>query len=218
MKRRSERGSALVLAVLILSAMLALGLMAMHTTTQTVAGSGNLKLSKQARYIAEAGLFHANTLFNSDPNVMQLRESTGCNGDCWIKVTSDGDIDAYSLNDPEAEDPLDQPEGFVEPASPDFFGGATPNALGVFGETSGLVASYYVRVEGFEPVSDPPGQSSRDGYTYCLLEFTSFGYVASEAVAKPADYQNLNFDRPFAEHAVKSAMYLAEVPNALCGS
>lgn len=216
-RRRSEQGSALVLAILILSAMLGLGLMAMHTTTQSVAASGNLKLSKQARYISEAGLFHASTLLNSDASMMNLRQSAGCNNTCWFKLTSDGVINAYDIDDVEGDNPLVAPAGFNQPASPDFFDNGAPNALGVYGTTSGLEASYYVRIEGFEPVGDPPGRRSSDGHTYCLLQFTSYGYVADQAVTRPSDYQNLNFDRPFAEHAVKSAMYLAEVPDALCG-
>ena len=72
--RRGQQGSALVLAVLILIAMLGLGMLAMRSATQNIAGSGALRMNKTARFVAEVGLYHAMTTMRAESeNLLTLR-------------------------------------------------------------------------------------------------------------------------------------------------
>ena len=64
---RSERGSALLLAVLMLVTMTSLGLLAVTSAKMEVAIAGNFRTIKQAQYIAEAGLIAVGQMMQGDP-------------------------------------------------------------------------------------------------------------------------------------------------------
>jgi hypothetical protein len=208
--RRRQRGSALVLAVLILFAMIGLGLLAMRTSTQNIAGSGNLRMNKQAQYIAELALHHAVTLMQQDgENLLRLR---GLQTDAYLEVDSSGRVTAYNAAGNQI---AQQPR----PAPPLL--GAGPTALGQFGQGSGLVPSYRVRIDGFTPGPPLPGygmhETKRETRAdFCLMHFSADGYVA--AVALPTEEQ-LNAggaDERFAEHRVSAAIVLGPYAGGTC--
>jgi Tfp pilus assembly protein PilX len=71
----NQRGSALILAILVMFSMVALGVLAMRSTGQNLRSAGNLRMTKQVRQIAEAGLYHAITVMNREgPSIMPLRD------------------------------------------------------------------------------------------------------------------------------------------------
>ncbi len=197
---KGQRGSALVLAILILFAMLALGMLAMRLTTQNIAGAGNMRMNKQARYVAEAGLHHALTLLTSKGQaLMTLRASNSQ----LLEIDSNGRVAAI-----EVEENGDVQVGNTEDhASPDLLDGA----LGAFGGNSGLVPSYKVWVDGFVLSSALPGDDIKN--RTCLVQVTAFGYVADEALPQPADIAG---DERFAEHALKAAAKISGIDPSRC--
>jgi Tfp pilus assembly protein PilX len=66
---RDESGTVLVTAVLILAVLTTIGAFATNVTVVNQQISGNLKASKQAFYLAEAGLAHARLLLNWNQGV-----------------------------------------------------------------------------------------------------------------------------------------------------
>ena len=69
-RRSSTRGGALIVTVVVLLSLLAVGMMAMRSATQNMSGSGNLRMSVQARHVAEVGLYHAVTLMNRQAMIL----------------------------------------------------------------------------------------------------------------------------------------------------
>lgn len=208
--RRTERGSALVLAMLILLAMTGLGLMAMRTSTETIAASGNLRLAKQARYVAETGLYHVMTLMAEEGEaILAMRDSNNS----IIDVDSAGAIQVRHMPNPDFDL---GPAGNRAP--PDFFAAGLPPALGLFGQTTGLVPSYTVRIEGFTIAPTPPEQELGDEDTngYCLLQFTSRGFIADVALPTVAQFDDVNREQTFAESRIKGAIVLGPFNKSLC--
>ncbi|MEZ4467637.1 MAG: pilus assembly PilX N-terminal domain-containing protein [bacterium] len=135
--RRRPRGSALVLSVLIMIAMLGLGLLAMRSTTQNIAGSGALRMNKTAQFVAEVGLYHAMTMMRGEAeNLLLLRRPFP---DSMLEIDSTGPL-RVRLADGNVGPGQNRPPPPLLSAGPD--------ALGEL-SASGLVASYRVVIEGF---------------------------------------------------------------------
>jgi len=185
--RRHERGSALVLAVLILFAMLGLGMLAMRSATQNIAGSGNLRLAKQARYVAEVGLHHAIKLMEVETDAILLGRSRAGGGVVTVNSAGnvknkDGEAITVALGAP--------PVLSVEPP-----------ALGAF--QAALVPSYEVTLDGFKAIN-PVGNSGGGGQAgFCRVEYTSRGFVASEALP---DLNEIDPEERLATSSVKATV------------
>lgn len=214
-RHRHERGSALILSILILFAMLGLGLLAMRSTTQNIAGSGSLRLNKQARFIAEVGLYHAMTLMkNEGDNLLRLRLP---HPDSVLEVDSTGDVNVRTAPSPDG-----QVRATEDRDPPDLLNADnTPAALGDL--AGGLVPSYRVVVEGFTPVqaSQVAGQeiglgAGENGEGFCMMHFTSIGYIANNPLPSPDDLLAGGADDRFAEHRVKAAVPLRVADRNLC--
>lgn len=199
-RRRGERGNALTLAVVILLAMVALGLLALRSTTQNIAGSGNLRMSKQARYVAEVGLYHAIALINQ----RQVDEVLAARQPGWrVEIDSTGDVRLVD-RDGNAQLTVQKPvPGFLTEG---------PNPLGQFGESSGLVPSYRVTVEGFLLGRPPAGTDLKT--RYCQLDLTARGFVANEALPDEAIFNSARGVAEFAEFTLRAGTVVGpEIPN-----
>ncbi len=204
-RRRHQRGSALVLAILILFAMLGLGMLAMRSATQNIAGSGNLRLNKQARYVAEVGLYHAVTLMQQQgQTVLQARDDNEV-----IEIDSSG---AVQTVDGEEKDAV----AAVAGAPPVLEAG--PPSLGAF--QSALVPSYRVTVDGFVPanggvVGEEVGEDGAPRSVFCRAEFTSEGFVASEAL--PVNLDEIDPEARFATSSLKATVVIGPFnPGTTC--
>ena len=216
--RRRERGSALVLSIFILFAMLAMGMLAMRTATQNISGSGNLRLTKQARYVAETGLYHAITLMNREGGrLLPLRSVPGGQGSYLVVLSPRGEdpVGEVSVRDRDGA----QLQALERPAPPVFLDG--PPALGLAGTASGLVPSYRVEVSGFQQWACPPGFDEmalqEQGEGCCLIHFESRGVIAE--VVHPDDDALNAFgaaDR-FGEHRLKAGVVLGPFSLRGCG-
>lgn len=214
--QRHERGSALVLAILILFAMLGLGLLAMRSTTQNIAGAGGLRMNKQARFVAEVGLYHAMTLMKNDnESLLSMRVP---HPDSVLEVESTGNVVVRS-------EPY--PNGVARATAnrdaPPLLNGqpGQPAALGDLG--GGLVPSYRVVVEGFTPVQSAQmaGQevglgAGENGEGFCMMHFTAIGYIATAELPTTEQYQNADAESRYAEHRVKAAVPLRVANRNLC--
>ena len=215
-RRQAQRGSALVIAILILFAMLGLGLLAMRTTTQNIAGSGSLRMNKQARFVAEVGLYHAMTLMkNEGETFLALRVP---HPDSVLEVESSGTITVRS-----EPSPLGNARATENRPPPPLLNGngGDPVALGQLG--GGLVPSYRVIVEGFTPVqnSQIAGQEiglgdGENGEGFCMMHFTSIGYIATNELPTPEQLLGADAEERFAEHRVKAAVPLRVANRNLC--
>jgi hypothetical protein len=199
-RSRAQRGSALVLAIMILFAMLALGLLAMRTTTQNIAGSGNLRASKQARYVAEVGLYQAITLMQQDGDkLMAMRRGLRFS---YLILDSKGIAQAYDADD--------NTLGPAKPMGDPAMLGA-PAALGAALSTA-LQTSYRVRVDGFFVGPPPPGNSAggnaTPGQIFCMMQFTAAGYVADRELPTREQLLERGGADRFAEAEVKAAVVL----------
>ena len=213
---QAQRGSALVIAILILFAMLGLGLLAMRSTTQNIAGSGSLRMNKQARFVAEVGLYHAMTLMkNEGETFLTLRVP---HPDSVLEVESTGNITVRS-----EPSPAGNARATENRAPPALLNGegADPVALGQL--AGGLVPSYRVIVEGFTPVqsSQVVGQeiglgAGENGEGFCMMHFTSIGYIATSALPTPEQLLSVDAEERFAEHRVKAAVPLRVANRNLC--
>jgi len=208
--RRSERGSALVLAVLILFAMLGLGMLALRTTTQNIAGSGAQRLNKVARFVAEVGLYHAMATFrNEAENLLTMRVPFP---DSVIEIDSTGEIRIRQAGG--AAGPVQN-----RPAPQLLDRG--PAALGDLAG-SGLLPSYRVVVEGFTLVQaaqvagEEIGRGGADNEGFCMMHFTSTGYVAEQVLPTAQELEGANAEARFAEHRVKAAVPLRINNRGLC--
>ncbi len=210
--RAGQRGSALVLAVLILFSMLALGMLAMRTTTQNMAGSGNLRLSKQARYVSEVGLYHAVTLMQQR-GAEVLRLLAGRQG--TVEIDSAGAVRARDVDDNvlgQANYPAQQVLN------------AGPAATGL--ANAGMQLSYRVTVDGFAPGPVQPGydplEIRNNGEVFCMMQFTAQGYVAPQALPTRAQLDPANVEQraaaadTFAEHSLKAAVVLGPFQTPFC--
>jgi len=212
----------LVLAILILFAMLGLGLLAMRTTTQNIAGSGNMRLQKQARYVSESGLYAVIALFNarslSTSELMGQWQTATIDGPAAVVIDDRGGARVVRLGAdgrPEGGPLFEAPAPVSVPA----FLASGPNPLGRYGDTSGLVSSFEVQVEGFSLWGDPPGNGvSGSGSTSedsCLMHFTARGYIASAAVGDQ-DFLAARDDARYAEHTLKAGMVITVLNGTLC--
>ncbi len=214
----SERGSALVLSIFILFAMLAMGMLAMRSATQNISGSGNLRLTKQARYVAEVGLYHAITLMNRQGStLLPLRAGINGEGSSFI-VQSPTEAIASS-------DVLVRDIGgailnrMSRPAPPVFSEGPPP--LGPAGEASGLVPSYEVEISGFQQWACPPGYDEvalrEQGEGCCLMHFESRGIIATEALPSDDELNAFGAADRFGEHRLKAGVVLGPFSLKGCG-
>lgn len=193
--RRGERGSALSIAIVVMLAMIVLGMLALRSTSQGIAGSGNLRMTKQARYIAEIGLYHAITLINQrqvDDLLMQRRPG-------WsLEIDSEGKVRLLDADG--------QMQAEVDRPTPKALRPGGQNALGQFGEASDLVPSYRVQVEGFQLGKAPAGADL--SLKYCQLELNAQGYVAHEALPDTQNaastYNSAQGRGQFAEAALRA--------------
>lgn len=212
---RHQRGSALILSILILFAMLGLGLLAMRSTTQNIAGSGSLRMNKQARFVAEVGLYHAMTLMkNEGDNMLRLRLP---HPDSVLEIESTGNVVVRSAPSPDG-----QARATENREAPDLLDGEnTPAALGDL--AGGLQPSYRVVVEGFTPVqaSQIAGQeiglgAGENGEGFCMMHFTSVGFIATNPLPTPEQLLGDDAEERFAEHRVKAAVPLRVADRTLC--
>jgi hypothetical protein len=204
--------------VLILFAMLGLGLLAMRSTTQNIAGAGGLRMNKQARFVAEVGLYHAMTLMKNDnESLLSMRVP---HPDSVLEIESTGTVAVRS--EPSTA------EGSITRASanrdaPPLLNGqpGQPAALGDLG--GGLVPSYRVVVEGFTPVQNAQlaGQeiglgAGENGEGFCMMHFTSIGYIATTLLPDNDAYETDDAEDRYAEHRVKAAVPLRVANKNLC--
>lgn len=197
-QRKAVQGSALVLSVLVLFALLGLALLAMRSSTQSIAGSGNMRMTKQARYVAEVGLYHAMTLLAQEgDNLLRLREADPLS---TIEVRSDGlvrilDKDGNQL-------------GQQARPAPDLLDDA-------LGDYAGVVPSYRVRVEGFTRAAPPAGFGAGEGNElFCAMSFTATGFLADDALPEKEALDGVATDTQFAEHRVKAGVVLGPFQSA----
>jgi len=213
-RRRGERGNALILALLILFAMLGLGLLAMRSTTENIASTGNLRLTKQARYVAEMGMYHAVSLLQAESAaLLALRDQPRSR----LEIDSAGGVrvrHADGSPGPQAVRPV--PALFTAVAG----GPVPPPALGQFGQGAGLVPSYRVEVDGFVPAPPQPGygidELRKNKETFCLMQFTARGFVADVALPDQARFERVNRESVFSEFNLKAAVVLGPVAVNLC--
>lgn len=215
-RRRHEQGSALVLAVLILFAMLGLGMLAMRSTTQNIAGAGGLRMNKQARFVAEVGLYHAMTMMKNDgESLLSMRVP---HPDSVIEIESTGTVAVRS-----EPSPAGVARATANRDTPPLLNGqpGQPAALGDL--AGGLVPSYRVVVEGFTPVQSAQiaGQevglgAGEGGEGFCLMHFTSIGYIATAALPTVEQYDTGDGEDRYAEHRVKAAVPLRVANRNLC--
>lgn len=184
-----------MLSILVLFALLGLALLAMRTSTQSIAGSGNMRMTKQARYVAEVGLYHAVTLMAQEgDNILQLRGGAMTS---TIEVRSDGVV---RVLDDAGNEIANQGR-----AAPDLL----TDALGDYG---GVVPSYRVRVDGFARSAAPAGHGTGDegnsNEKFCSMSFTAVGFIADQALPTEADLDAAGGNTQFAEHRVKAGIVL----------
>ena len=220
-KRRHPRGSALILAVLIMLAMLALGMMAMRTTTQAMAGTGQQRLARQARYVAELGLYHVATLMNRAnlDYLLRRRELRAAGEVLRLRFNSDGTVEYFHGSDALPVNP--NTAAATAPVAPFIVDdGVRPTALGKFGENAGLVPSYRVELDGFTALT-PIGSSCSEGNAAlcpkdCLVEFTATGYIARNALPNDADLNAANVQSQFAQQTLKAVLKVPVSDGSLC--
>lgn len=212
--RRGSRGSALVLAILILFAMLALGLLAMRTASQNIAGSGNLRLTKQARFVAEVGLTTVIQAFVDDgvgsvDTLLATWHAEPGDAAIFVDQTGRAQVRRVDANGAAVGGALVQAEMVLPPLLP-----AGPDPLGAFGEAGGLVTSYEVRVEGFRQWLDPTTDEDAAS-PLCLMHFTARGVVSSVPVGDGA-FEAARDDVRFAEHTLRAGVAVKVNQAASC--
>lgn len=220
--RKHPKGSALILAILIMFAMLALGLMAMRTTTHAMAATGNVRLARQARFVAEAGIYHVATLMTRGglPYLQRREELRGPAEVMRIRFASDGAVQYFrgSSTNPEPAQP-GPAETATVPATLQA-GGGRPDPLGQFGANAGLVPSYRVELDGFTSI-DPVGGPTCDGDPAlcakdCLVEFTATGYLARVPLPDDVVFNQRNVTDQFAQQTIKALLKVPVSAAYLC--
>ena len=219
-QRKSQRGSALVLAILVMFAIIGLGVVAMRSTSQNVLGAGNLRLTKQVRQVAEAGLYHSITLMNREgPSLMPLRDDPQLRRSVFtlqssVALDEDNPVSVLTLNRADGDVAVSR-----QVPDPGLLGGDFP-ALGIFQNTSGLAPSYTVVVAGFEPWDCPAGFDERalaqQDEGCCLMHFESTGRIAQPGV----DFSTLGStpegQRRYAEHRTRAGVVLGPFTRKGC--
>ena len=166
-QRVSQKGSTTLISLLVLFALLGLGLISLQYTHQDLSSAGNLRQTKQARYVAEIALNHAITLMQQQGAYLltQLQPND------FLQLTSTGEMRFIqrALN---GEETLRRTINL--PPFPALEDG--PEELGVVQLN---VPSYTVRMDGFAQGPPPPGQelSPTDLGTpqplFCLIHFNT---------------------------------------------
>ena len=208
------------MTVLILFAMLGLGMLAMRSATQNISGSGNLRMSMQARHVAEMGLYHAVTLMNRQASVLlPLRDGPGLRDSSFL-VESPRTADGGRTSRVVLRDSAGQARSERQMAAPPFFI-ESPAALGVAGQAGGLKPSYAVTVKGFQPWTCPPGFDeqalARSGQGCCLIHFESNGVVANEERPEQEVLDSQDAAYLFAEHAMRAGVVMGPFSKRGCG-
>ena len=209
--RSKQRGSALILAVFILFAMLALGMLAMRTATQSVSGSGNVRLAKQAYYVAEVGLYHAIALMNLEaPRMLPRRDSAAMERSKLVVMSPkasppEARATVRFVNRDDADVPPD-----AQFTAPNVWEG--PNPLGIFGTASGFLPSYQVEVSGFKPWACPPGYDpaslAESGQGCCLMHFQARGLVARTEHPTEEELDSVDGINRYAEHVLRAGVVI----------
>lgn len=224
-RRRGERGSALVLAILILFAMLGLGLLAMRTATQNVAGSGNLRLNKQARAVAEVGLSAVIAALKVEAHgttrdlLAQWQNATLGDGSVAILVNDRGRARLMRLD----EDGEPVGGALFERDLPvrELLSGADP--LGAIGAVGGMVTSFEVRVEGMKFLGqNRPGNEVGSGNAgsddgECLIHLTARGSIATAAIGDE-DFEEARDDARSAEYSLRAGVIVTQPGAGVCQS
>lgn len=222
--RRGQRGSALILAILILFAMLGLGLIAMRSTTQNIAGAGNMRLNKQARYVAESGLYSVLGFFDADTGGEGTRLMRSwqaqVEGPATVIINDRGQARVVPVGPDGRES--GPPVLETQTAVPTFLTSG-PNPLGRYGETSGLQTSFEVSVEGFQLWSGGAavmagmgiGEGGNANRDFCFMQLTSRGYVAPAPVGADG-FDDARDDPRFAEHTLKAGVVIEVVDGTPC--
>ncbi|MGC6418318.1 MAG: hypothetical protein ACON3Z_14445 [Bradymonadia bacterium] len=213
-RRSSTRGGALIVTVVVLLSLLAVGMMAMRSATQNMSGSGNLRMSVQARHVAEVGLYHAVTLMNRQAMILLP-----------LRDRPDRALSTFRISSPTTEDGAGRSRVEVVDANgarleqrtlaaPPFFSSG-PNALGVAGEASGSKPSYVVSVTGFQPWACPAGYDEsalrRNGQGCCLMNFASRGVVSTDERPTDETLDSRLGAELFAEHTMKAGVVVGPI-------
>lgn len=90
--RRGSRGLALIISLFILLAVTGLGLIAVQTASQELRSTGNLRMDKQAHYVAESGLMTAFAIVSQSGDgfwtVMKRNQRTSGSAQASITLTT----------------------------------------------------------------------------------------------------------------------------------
>ena len=144
--RRKQKGSTTLISVLVLFALLGLGLISLQYTHQDLSSAGNLRQSKQARYVSEAGLHHAITLMQHQGAYLLAQRQANE----FLVLTSTNEI-RYMLRAPNGEE--SQRMVLNLPPFPVFEEGPAP-----LGRVQSQVPSYQIRIDGITQGPPPAGQ------------------------------------------------------------
>lgn len=223
-RHSQPRGSALILSILIMLAMLGLGLMAMRTTTHAMAATGNVRLARTARMVAETGIYHVAAMMEGGGTEYLKRrfDLRGAGEVLRIRFSSDGAVQYFRGTSTVAEVVPAGP-GVTAPVPPFFAADPNrPDALGQFAVGSGLVPSYRVEVDGFtvlEPVNGtacdgnmPAGECKKD----CLVEYTSTAFLARVPLPDENVFNDRNVTDQFAQHTIKAVLRVRGIQASLC--
>ena len=200
--QRAARGNVTLIVLLALFSMLALGLLALRGAHEGVSRAGNTRWSKQARQVAEMGLYHAMALFQQRGDLFFRQRRIGE----WLELKSSGRL-AFLTRD---DDGVFQ-EGREIPV------GQLPALLDgppLLGELQALVPSYRVRIESTQPAQPPPGNELNAdsagvaGPFYCLVHFLAVGYVASAPLPDQLSLQTRLAMEHFSESRIHASITL----------
>ena len=206
-KRIQEKGSTTLISVLVLLALLGLGLISLQYTHQDLSSAGNLRQSKQARYVSEVGLHHAITLMQNQGAYLLTQRQP----DEFLVLTSTNEV-RYMLRAQNG----DESQRLVLNLPPFLAFDDGPPPLG---RVQSLVPSYQVRIDGITQGPTPPGQelSVTDLGTpqplFCLVHFNAYGYISPEPLPNLLQQEigqeawKANFER-IAEQHIKAAVVL----------
>ncbi|MEE2643519.1 MAG: hypothetical protein VYD19_01185 [Myxococcota bacterium] len=173
MSHHRSKGSVTLITILALFAMIGLGLLALRNTQQGISSAGSARWGKQARQLAEMGVYHAMTLLQQRGDQLFRLRRVGE----LLELKSNGRI-AFLRRNPDQtlvtdrEIPVGQFPAFLD----------GPPLLG---ELQALTGSYRVVVEHSQYAAPPAGNeviadsTGSAGPFYCLIHLLGVGYVAS---------------------------------------
>ncbi len=193
--RPKQRGSVLVIAILVITAILSLGILSMHSTRSSVDHAGNLRSAHQARAVAELGLYHAMTVMQQrGQSLLQTLRTTP---DSTIEIESTGRILVRNADGTEGPSISMDPPDFLE-----------HSPLGSYK----AVPSYRVVVDGFHVVpvraGSEAGELRRSGEIYCHMDFTATGYIDSVALPTAEQWATSTSQDRGAAYILKAAASL----------